>query len=56
MREYRFSVTRVLPYKDRIVDTILNPFPTDLIFKIFEYTRSTDKNVKNRLYAFLRSV
>ena len=33
-----------------------NPFPTDLIFMIFRNTRLTCKNVKNQLYAFLRSI
>ena len=34
----------------------VNPFPTDLIFIIFRNTRLTCKNVKNQLYAFLRSI
>ena len=33
-----------------------NHIPTDLIIKIFENTRSADKNVKNQLYAFLTSI
>ena len=40
----------------RFISQLDNHIPTDLIIKIFENTRSADKNVKNQLYAFLTSI
>lgn len=40
----------------RFTSQLDNHIPTDLIIKVFENTRSTDKNVKNQLYVFLTNI